>query len=472
MTRVLHATTELFPWVKTGGLADVTAALPEALAQIGVDARTVVPGFPAITSALENTSPVYEAAGLFGTAWMRVLYGFLPGRKTSVYVIDAPALFQRPGNPYSHPHGGDWNDNLLRFAMLGWVAAKLAAGELDRQWRPDVLHIHDWHPALAHAYLTETWPPVKTVFTIHNIDYPGRFPPHDYGRLGLAHWLAAPYGPLEFFGDLCFLKAGMLLAHRVTTVSPTYAEEISRGKHGGGLDAVVRSREDRLVGILNGVDYGTWDPRHDTYLPATYYQDDLTGKIVCQARLRQHFSLADDNTGPVFIVVSRLNWQKGLDMVVDATEALVAAGAQLVVVGSGDGHLEWQFRQLQQRFPRQVGVHIGYSEPLAHLSMAGGDALLMPSRHEPCGLTQLYAKRYGTLPVVQSVGGLADTVDHHSGFTFDEHFTSLSDVVQHVVHVHRDKTRWHQMMMTAMNQNFGWESSAYEYLRLYRELQG
>jgi starch synthase len=264
----------------------------------------------------------------------------------------------------------------------------------------------------------------------------------------------------------------MLLAHRVTTVSPTYAEEISRGKHGGGLDAVVRSREDRLVGILNGVDYGTWDPRHDTYLPATYYQDDLTGKIVCQARLRQHFSLADDNTGPVFIVVSRLNWQKGLDMVVDATEALVAAGAQLVVVGSGDGHLEWQFRQLQQRFPRQVGVHIGYSEPLAHLSMAGGDALLMPSRHEPCGLTQLYAKRYGTLPVVQSVGGLADTVDHHSGFTFDEHFTSLSDVVQHVVHVHRDKTRWRQMMMTAMNQNFGWESSAYEYLRLYRELQG
>jgi starch synthase len=159
-------------------------------------------------------------------------------------------------------------------------------------------------------------------------------------------------------------------------------------------------------------------------------------------------------------------------MVVDATETLVAAGAQLVVIGSGDAHLEWQFRQLQQRFPRQVGVHIGYSEPLAHLSMAGGDALLMPSRHEPCGLTQLYAKRYGTLPLVQSVGGLADTVDHHSGFTFDEHFTSLSDVIQHAVHVHRDKTRWHQMMMTAMNQNFGWEDSAHEYLRLYRELQG
>lgn len=472
MTRVLHAATELFPWVKTGGLADVTAALPEALAEIGVDARTVVPGFPAIMAALSSPVCTYEASGLFGTSTMRVLYGFLPGRKTAVYVVDAPALFQRPGNPYSHPHGGDWNDNLVRFAMLGWAAAKLASGELDKQWRPDVLHVHDWHPALAHAYLTESWPPVKTVFTIHNIDYPGRFPSHDYGRLGLAHWLAAPYGPLEFFGDLCFLKAGMLLAHRVTTVSPTYAEEITRGRHGGGLDAVVRSRGDRLQGILNGVDYGTWDPRHDAHLPYRYDQQNLVGKASCKAALRQHFGLANDTPGPIFIVVSRLNWQKGLDLVIDAADAIVTSGAQLVVIGSGDGHLEWQFQQLQERHPRQIGVHIGYSEPLAHMSMAGGDALLMPSRHEPCGLTQLYAKRYGTLPVVQSVGGLADTVDHHTGFTFDEHFTALSDIVQHVVHVFGDKPRWNHMLMAAMNQDFGWESSAHEYLRLYRELQG
>ncbi len=471
MTRVLHATTELFPWVKTGGLADVAAALPEALADIGVDARTIVPGFPAILAALATPVCVYEANGLFGTATMRVLYGFLPGRKTAVYVIDAPALFQRPGNPYSHPHGGDWNDNLVRFAMLGWAAAKLAGGELDRQWRPDVLHVHDWHPALAHAYLTETWPPVKTVFTIHNIDYPGRFPPHDYGRLGLAHWLAAPYGPLEFFGDLCFLKAGMLLAHKVTTVSPTYAEEITLGRHGGGLDAVVRSRGDRLQGILNGVDYGTWDPRHDTHLPYSYDPQSLAGKALCKAALRQHFSLADNQAGPIFIVVSRLNWQKGLDLVIDAAEAIVTQGAQLVVIGSGDGHLEWEFRQLHQRHPTQIGVHIGYSESLAHLSMAGGDALLMPSRHEPCGLTQLYAKRYGTLPIVQSVGGLADTVDHHTGFTFDERFTALSDVVQHVAHVFGDRARWNHMMMAAMTQDFGWDRSAHEYLRLYRDLQ-
>ena len=472
MTRVLHAATELFPWVKTGGLADVTAALPEALAEIGVDARTVVPGFPAIMAALSSPVCTYEASGLFGTSTMRILYGFLPGRKTAVYVVDAPALFQRPGNPYSHPHGGDWNDNLVRFAMLGWAAAKLASGELDKQWRPDVLHVHDWHPALAHAYLTESWPPVKTVFTVHNIDYPGRFPPHDYGRLGLAHWLAAPYGPLEFFGDLCFLKAGMLLAHRVTTVSPTYAEEITQGRHGGGLDAVVRSRGDRLQGILNGVDYDTWDPRHDAHLPYRYDQQNLVGKASCKAALRQHFGLANDTPGPIFIVVSRLNWQKGLDLVIDAAEAIVTSGAQLVVIGSGDGHLEWQSQQLQERHPRQIGVHIGYSEPLAHMSMAGGDALLMPSRHEPCGLTQLYAKRYGTLPVVQSVGGLADTVDHHTGFTFDERFTALSDIVQHVVHVFGDKPRWNHMLMAAMNQDFGWESSAHEYLRLYRELQG
>ena len=472
MTRVLHATTELFPWVKTGGLADVAAALPEALANIGVDARTVVPGFPAIMAAVSAPVCVYEAHGLFGTARMRVLYGFLPGRNTAVYIVDAPALFQRPGNPYSHPYDGDWNDNLVRFAMLGWVAAKLAAGELDQQWKPDVLHVHDWHPALAHAYLTETWPPVKTVFTIHNIDYPGRFPPHDYGRLGLAHWLAAPYGPLEFFGDLCFLKAGILLAHRVTTVSPTYADEITQGRHGGGLDAVIRSRGDRLQGILNGVDYGTWDPRCDAHLPHVYDPQSLSGKRACKTALRQHFSLANDATGPLFIVVSRLNWQKGLDLVIEAAETIVASGGQLVVIGSGDGHLEWQFRQLQERHPKAIGVHIGYSEPLAHLSMAGGDALLMPSRHEPCGLTQLYAKRYGTLPVVQSVGGLADTVDHQTGFTFDEHFTALSDVVQHVAHVNTDRNRWHHMMMAAMSQDFGWERSAHQYLRLYRDLQG
>jgi starch synthase len=264
----------------------------------------------------------------------------------------------------------------------------------------------------------------------------------------------------------------MLLAHRVTTVSPTYAEEISRGKHGGGLDAVVRSRGDQLIGILNGVDYGTWDPRHDAHLPATYDQHDLAGKRACRMRLREYFGLTEESSGPLFVVVSRLNWQKGLDLVVDASETLVSAGAQLVMIGSGDGHLEWQFRQLQQRFPQQIGVHTGYSETLAHLSMAGGDALLMPSRHEPCGLTQLYAKRYGTLPVVQSTGGLADTVDHKTGFTFDEYFTSLSDVVQHVAHVYQDKSLWHQMIMAAMSQNFGWESSAHEYLRLYRELQG
>jgi len=448
--RVLHATTELFPWVKTGGLADVAAALPEAVGEMGIDTRTIVPGFPAIMAALENPAPIYEVHGLFATATTRILYGHLPDRKTAVYVVDSPALFQRPGNPYSHPQGGDWNDNLLRFAVLGWAAAKLAGGELDRQWRADVLHVHDWHPALAHAYLSETWPPVKTVFTIHNIDYPGRFPPHDCGRLGLPHWLAAPYGPLEFFGDLC----------------PT------RGRFGGGLDGVVRARGDRLVGILNGVDYRTWDPRHDTHLPCAYDPQSLAGKAACRVQLRRHFSLTENASGPIFVVISRLNWQKGLELVVDAAATIVASGAQLVVIGSGEGHLEWQFRQLQDRFPRQVGVHIGYSEPLAHLAMAGGDALLMPSRHEPCGLTQLYAKRYGTLPVVQSVGGLADTVDPQTGFIFDEHFTALADVVQHVAYVHRDQARWQHMMLTAMAQDFAWENSAREYLRVYRELQG
>lgn len=467
---VLHATAELFPWIKTGGLADVAAALPEALHRSGVESRTVVPGFPAIMTALEPQRVVYEAHGLFGTARMRVVQGSLPERRSLVYAIDAPSLYDRPGSPYAPPEGGSWGDNLIRFAMLGWVAAKLAAGELDREWKPRVLHVHDWHPALAQSYLADAWPGAKSVLTIHNIEYPGRFPPHDFNRLGLAHWHAAPLGSLEFFGDLCFLKAGALLAHRVTTVSPTYAEEITAGRYGNGIDAVLRSRGDRVIGILNGVDYETWDPAADTLLPARFDVADLTGKRTCKDALRKNFGLIDGGNSPIFVLVSRLNWQKGVDLVADVTDLIVERGGQLVVVGSGDGPLEWRLEQLRTRHPGKVGVHIGYSEPLAHLAIAGGDVLLMPSRHEPCGLTQLYAKRYGTLPLVQAVGGLADTVDDNTGFRFREPYGSLAQSLGEAFYAYADRSRWTHMQSAAMRQDYGWTASAEAYGKLYAEL--
>lgn len=469
---VLHATTELFPWMKTGGLADVTAALPEALVQLGTDTRTVVPGFPSILEALQEAEAVYEAQGLFGTARLRVLRGRLPARSSLVYVIDAPSMYLRPGTPYAPPHGDDWGDNLMRFALLGWVAAKLASGEIDREWRPNVLHVHDWHPALAHAYLADAWPPVKTVLTIHNIDYTGRFRSHDFHRLNLPHWLAAGLGPLEFFGDLCLLKGGMLLAHKVTTVSRTYAQEILSGRHGSGLDTVARSRGDGIVGIVNGVDYGTWDPVSDPLLPAHYDREHLDGKAQCKLALRARFNLVDRPDTPIFVIVSRLNRQKGLDLAADAADALVEAGAQLVLVGSGDRHLEWRFQQLRDRHPQNIGVYFGYSEPLAHLAIAGGDVLVMPSRHEPCGLTQLYAKRYGTLPLVQANGGLADTVDERTGFRFDERYTPLAEIVRQAIHRYHDRGQWLAMMSAAMRADHGWRQSAIEYQQLYDGLAG
>jgi starch synthase len=469
---VLHATTELFPWVKTGGLADVAAALPEALDAIGIDTRIIIPGFPEIISALRDDRVVYEAQGLLGTSRMRLRLGTLPSRNALVYVIDVPSLYARPGSPYSHPYDGDWSDNLIRFAMLGWAAARLAAGDLDPNWKPAVLHVHDWHPALALAYLADSWPPVKSVFTIHNIDYQGRFPPHDFHRLGLPHWISAPYGPLEFFGDLCFMKAGVLLAHKVTTVSPTYAREVTDGLHGHGIDSVIRSRGDSITGILNGVDYGVWDPRHDEHLPALFGVDDLTGKPHCKAALRSHFGLDDRGDAPIFVVVSRLGWQKGSDLIANAADHLVARGAQLVVVGNGDYQIERRFTELQQRHSGMVATHTGYSERLAHLAIAGGDALIMPSRHEPCGLTQMYAKRYGTLPLVHAVGGLADTVTADTGFRFIERESSLSQAIDGVLQTHQNRPRWMQMMSAAMREDHSWRRSAETYRGVYRQIIG
>ncbi|MBM4191667.1 MAG: glycogen synthase GlgA [Gammaproteobacteria bacterium] len=469
---VLHAATELFPWIKTGGLADVAAALPEALGTIGVDTRLVIPGFPDVISALRDDRVVYEAQGLLGTSRMQLRLGTLPSRNTPVYVIDAPSLYARPGSPYSHPHNGDWGDNLIRFAMLGWTAARLAEGGLDPHWRPDVLHVHDWHPALALAYVADSWPPVKSVFTIHNIDYQGRFPPADFNRLDLPHWLCAPYGPLEFFGDLCFLKAGVLLAHKVTTVSPTYAREVTEGQHGHGIDSVIRSRGDALIGILNGVNYSVWDPRNDEHLPARFGIDDLAGKARCKTTLRSRVGLNDRGDAPIFVVVSRLGWQKGSDLIANAADDLVARGAQLVVIGSGDRQIEERFKELQNRHGGMVTIHTEFSEPLAHLAIAGGDALIMPSRQEPCGLTQMYAKRYGTLPLVHAVGGLADTVTIETGFSFVERESSLTATIDRVLQTHQDRPRWMQMVSTAMRTDHSWGKSAEAYRNIYLQILG
>jgi starch synthase len=482
--KVLHAAAEIFPLVKTGGLADVVGALPEALRAQGADVRLVLPGLPAILQGVERQKVVCELGAMFGAGRVTLRLGRLAHKKVPAYVVDAPYLYRRPGNPYLTPQGHEWPDNLQRFALLGWVAAHLAAGELDSHWRPDVLHLHDWHAAMACAYaVSHPGPSAATVFTIHNLAYQGFFDQADFHMLGLPARLLVP-GGLEFHGQLSFMKAGLKYAQRITTVSPTYAEEIATEQFGCGLDGVIRSRRAQVSGILNGVDGVVWNPASDALIAAPYSPEALDGKASCKAALQRELGLNLDAGAPLFGVVSRLTPQKGLDLVLAALPRLLEGypegGAQLAVQGNGDPALEVAFAAAAAAYPGRVAVRLVYDEKLAHRIMAGADALLVPSRFEPCGLTQLYALRYGTVPVVRHVGGLADTVvdasgaalyeDQATGFVFGPATSdALGDALSRAVNAYRDSAQWRQLMLRGMAQNFSWGAAASQYMALYRE---
>ena len=473
--RVLHAAAEIFPLVKTGGLADVVGALPHALAAAGADVRLLLPGLPAILDAVSRPRKVFEGGPLFGAARVTLRLGrFKAGAKgpdVQAYVIDAPWLYARDGGPYQGPDGKPWDDNLQRFALLGWAAAHLAAGELDPAWRPDILHAHDWHAALACSYLrAHPGAHARSVFTIHNLAFQGLFAQDDFGLLGLPRRFMQPDG-LEFHGWLSFMKGGLVHADRLTTVSPTYAREITTPEFGCGVEGVLRTRAADLSGILNGVDYGHWDPATDAALPARFDARDLGGKAVCKAALQREFGLDARTDAPLIGIVSRLSEQKGLDLALAALPALRAEGVQLAILGSGDAPLERAFADAAAAHPGQVGVHIGYDETLAHRVIAGADLILVPSRFEPCGLTQLYGMRYGTLPLVRRVGGLADTVDDASGFIFEAaDSSSLIEAARRAVLTLREPARWRAMQQTAMARDHSWSAAAARYLALYRSL--
>jgi starch synthase len=473
--RVLHAAAEIFPLVKTGGLADVVGALPQALAGGGADVRLLLPGLPSILDAVSRPRKVFEGGPLFGAARVTLRLGrFKAGAKgpdVQAYVIDAPWLYARDGGPYQGPDGKPWDDNLQRFALLGWAAAHLAAGELDPAWRPDILHAHDWHAALACSYLrAHPGAHARSVFTIHNLAFQGLFAQDDFGLLGLPRRFMQPDG-LEFHGWLSFMKGGLVHADRLTTVSPTYAREITTPEFGCGVEGVLRTRAADLSGILNGVDYGHWDPATDAALPARFDAQDLGGKAVCKAALQREFGLDARTDAPLIGIVSRLSEQKGLDLALAALPALRAEGVQLAILGSGDAPLERAFADAAAAHPGQVGVHIGYDETLAHRVIAGADLILVPSRFEPCGLTQLYGMRYGTLPLVRRVGGLADTVDDASGFIFEAaDASSLIEAARRAVLTLREPARWRAMQQTAMARDHSWSAAAARYLALYRSL--
>ena len=479
--RVLQVAAEVFPLVKTGGLADVLGALPQALIQQGADVRLLLPGLPAIADAVLHQRVVAEIGPCFGAARVTLRLGQMPYSKVPVYVIDAPHLYRRSGSPYQASDGSEWPDNVQRFALLGWVGAHLASGELDPAWVPQVLHAHDWHAAMACAYVTaHPASGVATLFTVHNLAYQGLFASGDFALLGLPSRFMAPTG-LEFHNQLSFMKAGLKFAQRVTTVSPTYAKEIATHEFGFGLDGVIRGRGADVSGVLNGVDGAVWDPATDAGLAARYGAKRLAGKTRCKTALQAELGLAPRAAAPLFGVVSRLTSQKGLDLALGALPGLLKRGGQLALQGAGDAAIEAAFVSAAQAHPGAVAVRIGYDEALAHRLIAGADAILVPSRFEPCGLTQLYGLRYGTLPVVRRVGGLADTVvdataaaeqaDRATGFVFDAATPAALDAaIQRAIDAYAQPDRWHRLMRRAMAQDFSWGGAAQKYLALYREL--
>lgn len=489
--KVLYVCSELYPFLKTGGLADVSAGLPPALQALGCDVRLLLPAFPAIADkaiGVRWTSPLPNGLTPWGNTPdlppVSIALTTLPDLAIPVYLVQAPPLYARSGNPYLGPDGQDWSDNAQRFAALGWAGANLGQG-LDADWVPDVIHCHDWHAGLASAYVQAFrdcgFDTPATVFSIHNLAYQGLFPYDAFHTLGLPGPYFGIHG-LEFFGQVSFMKSGLQFSDRITTVSPSYAQEILEPEQGCALDGLLRERAHLLSGILNGVDYQIWNPGNDSLLPAHYDANALAGKAIVKRALQERLGLAPQPGALVFGVVSRLSEQKGLHLLPQVMDDLVALGGQLALLGEGNAALEQAFREAAARYPGQVGVHIGYDEATAHTVLAGSDVVLVPSAFEPCGLTQLYGLRYGTLPLVRRVGGLADTVvdctadtcsaGTATGFVFDElSANALRQAMQRAVELFKTPSNWQKVQRQAMRQRFDWEASARQYFSLYQTLR-
>jgi starch synthase len=475
--RVLSVASEIYPIIKTGGLADVTGALPIALQAEGVETRTLLPGYPAAVSALEKAEQVLAWRDFFGGP-ARLLSGSCGA--LDLFVLDAPHLFGRPGNPYLSPEGVDWPDNGLRFAALAGTAADIGLGGVP-SFVPDVVHAHDWQAGLTPAYLHYSGQPRPgTIITVHNLAFQGRFPHRMLREIGLPPDSFTVDG-VEYYGDISFLKAGLQFADRITTVSPSYAVEIQDDEGGMGLGGLLRARSGQLRGILNGIDIDVWNPAADSDIADRFSLDDLDGRRANKVALQQRFGLQPDNEAILLGVISRLSWQKGLDLLIECIPTLLQEGMQLAVLGNGDAELERGFKAAAQANPGQIGVLIGYDEKLAHLIQAGADALVVPSRFEPCGLTQLCALRYGAVPIVSRVGGLEDTVrdvaetgsDQATGLKFGPvTMENLAAALSNANALFRDKPAWKKIQLNGMSTDVSWRSRASQYADLYREVAG
>jgi starch synthase len=487
---LLMVSSEAVPYAKTGGLADVAGALPLELAKLGHDVILLLPRYRCLNDSGRSFRSVcrIDVPTPHGLVDTLIEEDIIPAgegaRQVRVWTIRNEALFDRPG--LYQDQGVDYPDNLDRFSFFCRATIKVMAYlQSACRWNTHILHLHDWQTALCAVYLNTIdrdrpeVQGVRTVLTLHNVGYQGLFPEVEFEKTGLPPSLFTPAG-LEYYGSVNLLKGGMVFADYVTTVSPTYAREILTPEFGFGLEGVLRHRQDRPIGILNGIDIDRWNPETDKYLPANYSVIDRSGKQVCKRILQREFQLPETSV-PVLSVIARLTSQKGLDLVETIIPQLMTMDLQLVILGTGDPELEAKFKMLQASYPHRMGLRIGFDEGLAHRIEAGADVLVMPSRYEPCGLSQLYSLRYGTVPVVRKTGGLADTVlpltaqnrevGRTTGFHVEEDTSeALLAVLRRVVAVYQDRSMWEQLVEAGMRTDVSWARSADAYDRLFVSL--
>lgn len=475
--RILFCASEIYPLIKTGGLADVAGSLPKALSKLGHDVRLILPGYRSVLARLKRPPKVVLQTRIYKQS-VTLSQTTLPGSRLPLWLVECPELYDRPGGPYLQPNNQPWPDNALRFAVFSKIIANLAIDEYQLGWQPNLVHCNDWHTGLVPVYLYSETKAPATIFTIHNLAYQGVFDHATFNQLQIPNYFWH-YERLEFHGQFSFLKGGLVFSDRINTVSPHYAKEIQTAQFGHGMETVLHYHKDRVSGILNGIDTQTWNPGTDTYIAHKYNRQHLEAKTTNKLALQKRFGLPQSKKTLLLGVISRLVAQKGIDLILAVLPDVMQRDIQLVVLGSGEQEFEKQLNDAQQRWPNNVGLHLGYDEALAHLVEAGSDAFIMPSRFEPCGLNQLYSQRYGTLPIVTPVGGLFDTVvdaDEASlaqrqatGFVLSSNTEyALLGAIDRALALYHQPAVWQSIMLTAMSLDFSWQKSAMAYLNLYQ----
>lgn len=483
---VLFVVSEVFPLIKTGGLGDVAYSLPVELAKSDLNIRLLLPGYRTLLEQLPNhhIRAWTTVLGMDGCQHpVRILEAEHDAFPFSLWLVDCPTLFDRPGNPYLNHDGYNWDDNAERFTGFARVASQIAMDQTGLAWKADVVHCHDWQTGLVPAFLEQEANPPHRLFTIHNMAYGGYFPYDDFRRLQLppSWW---HMDKLEFYGNFSMLKAGLVFSDIITTVSPNYAREICTPAFSYGMEGVLQAKHHQLYGILNGIDETVWNPINDPYLKQPFSAQDIQpGKQSNKQALLAYFSVSELDSKlkqPLIGSIGRLVEQKGVDLILPLIPKIMAeTDANVVIVGSGQSYYEHQIRQLKEQYPTRVFIHIGYSEALAHLLEAGSDIFLMPSRFEPCGLNQMYSQRYGTIPIVNNTGGLADTVTDTNQQTLDNQTATgfimqqlssdeLYKQLQKAINLYHNPSIWQQLQSTAMQHSFSWKQSADQYINLYQ----